>query len=72
MASRITKETAAIQRAIGEKFGNIIMSVSSFFLGYFFAFYWGWILTLILLGSFPVMMCTGTILGISVQGGMVE
>ena len=72
MASRISKETAAIQRAIGEKFGNIIMSISSFLLGYFFAFYWGWILTLILLGSFPVMICTGSFLGISVQGGMVE
>ena len=72
MAARISKETAAIQRGIGEKFGNIIMSVSSFFLGYAFAFYWGWKLTLILLACFPVMMCTGTVLGISVQGGMVE
>ena len=72
MSARISKETAAVQRAIGEKFGNIIMSVASFVLGYLFAFYWGWILTLILLACFPVMMCTGTVLGISVQGGMIE
>ena len=49
MAARIVKETAAIQRAIGEKFGNIVMSIASFFLGYAFAFYWGWKLTLLLL-----------------------
>lgn len=66
MSARISKETAAIQRAIGEKFGNIIMSVASFLLGYIFAFYWGWILTLILLGCLPVMMCTGLILGMTV------
>lgn len=72
MAARIAKETAAIQRAIGEKFGNIVMSAASFFLGYAFAFYWGWKLTLILLACFPVMMCTGTVLGVSLQGGMIE
>lgn len=72
MAARIVKETAAIQRAIGEKFGNIVMSIASFFLGYAFAFYWGWKLTLLLLACFPVMMCTGAVLGISLQGGMVE
>jgi len=72
MAARITKETTAIQRAIGEKFANIIMSVSSFLLGYAFAFYWGWILTLLLLACIPVMACSGLILGVSLQGGMVE
>ena len=72
MASRISKETSAIQRAIGEKFGNIVMSISSFFLGFIFAFYWGWILTLILLGTFPFMMLTGVVMGVTVQGGMVE
>lgn len=72
MSSKISKECSAIQRAIGEKFGNIIMSVSSFFLGYAFAFYWGVYFTLILLGCLPVMMASGLILGISVQGGIVE
>lgn len=72
MAARISKETAAIQRAIGEKFANIVMSVCSFLLGYAFAFYWGWILTLLLLACIPVMGCAGLILGISLQGGMIE
>jgi ATP-binding cassette subfamily B (MDR/TAP) protein 1 len=65
MSARIAKESSAIQRAVGEKFGNIVMSFASFFLGYAFAFYWGWKLTLILLACFPVMACTGTVLGVS-------
>ena len=72
MASRISKEVSAMQRATGEKFGNIIMSVASFFLGYVFSFWWGWILTCILLGGLPVMICVGTVLGVSVSGGVIE
>lgn len=72
MASRISKEVSAIQRAIGEKFGNIIMSVASFFLGYAFSFWWGWILSLILLGGLPIMICVGVALGVAVSGGVVE
>lgn len=48
------------------------MSLSSFVLGYAFAFVWGWKLTLILLACFPVMMCTGTAMGVTVEGGIVE
>lgn len=72
MTSRISKECSAIQRGIGEKFGNIIMSISSFILGYGFAFYLGWILTLILLGGLPLMMGVGGVLGVVVQGGLLE
>lgn len=72
MASRISKEVSAIQRGIGEKFGNIIMSLASFVFGYAFSFYWGWILSLILLGGLPVMICIGGALGLAVSGGVVE
>lgn len=61
-----------MQRGVGEKFGNIIMSVAGMVLGFAFGFYWGWIYTLILMASFPVMMCTGLTLGIMIQGGIVE
>ena len=72
MASRIAKEVSAIQRGIGEKFSNIFMSISSFVLGYVFAFYFGWIMTLILLAGLPVMLCLGVGLGVVVQGGIIE
>ena len=72
MSSKISKECTAIQRGIGEKFGNIVMSISSFCLGYAFAFYWGWKFTLILLACLPVMIFSGTAMGMVSQGGIIE
>lgn len=72
MGSRIAKEVSGMQRGIGEKFGNIFMSVSSFFLSYIFSFYYGWKLTLILLGGVPFVLLTGMFVGIAAQGGIVE
>ena len=39
MAAKIAKETSAMQRGLGEKVGSIIMSFTSFLLGFVFAFY---------------------------------
>ena len=64
MSSRIAKEASGMQRGIGEKFGNIFMSFSSFILGYVFAFYFGWIMTLIHLAGLPVMLLVGAGMGI--------
>ena len=66
MASRISKECSAIQRAAGENLGKIIMSLSSFFLGFIFAFYWGYIFTLILMACIPVLVCLFSIFGLSI------
>ena len=59
MASKISKEISAIQRGTGEKVGSVTQAVSGFILGFVFAFYWGWLLALILLGTLPFMMLTG-------------
>ena len=59
MASKISKEISAIQRGTGEKVGSVTQAVSGFILGFVFAFYWGWMLALILLGTLPFMMLTG-------------
>lgn len=72
MASRISKECSAIQRGLGEKVGNTITAVASFIFGFIFAFYWGWLLTCILLAGFPVIILTGVSLGASLQSGFVE
>ena len=48
------------------------MSSSSFFLGFIFAFYWGLILTLILLVALPVMAIMGMGMAISMQKGFKE
>jgi ATP-binding cassette subfamily B (MDR/TAP) protein 1 len=71
MASRISKECSAIQRATGENLGKIIYSLSAFIFAFVFAFYWGYIFTLILLASVPVVMCVFAIFGLSIQSGIV-
>ena len=72
MASRISKEVSAIQRATGENFGKLMMSFSSVFLGFGFAFFMGWKFTLILMASIPLLICVFLIFGISVRGGILE
>lgn len=65
MASRISKECSAISRGLGEKVGNTITAIASFIFGFGFAFYWGWLLTCILLAGFPIIIATGVALGMS-------
>jgi len=72
MASKIAKEVAAVQRGTGEKIGTIMMSVSSFILGYVAAFYFGWKLTLILLVGLPAVLLSGVAMGASFETGAVE
>jgi len=72
MSARISKEVAAIQRGLGEKIGMVIMSIAAFFFGFGFAFYFGWLLTLILMASFPFMGLMGVGMAYSLQSGMIE
>jgi len=72
VASKISKEVAAVQRGTGEKVGNIIMSGSSFILGFFAAFYFGWKLTLILLAGLPFVLMSGVAMGAMFETGAVE
>jgi ABC-type multidrug transport system fused ATPase/permease subunit len=72
MSSKIAKEVSAIQRGLGEKVGSIFMAISSFCLGFLFAFYFGWLMTLILLVALPVMALMGVGMAISMQDGFKE
>ena len=56
MAAKIAKEVSSIQKGMGEKIGMIVMSTASFFFGFAFAFYWGWLFTLIELAAMPAIM----------------
>lgn len=69
MAAKISKETTAIQRGVGEKVGNVLMSACSFSFGFLFAFYWGWMLTLILLAGLPIMGFMGVGMAMSMSEG---
>lgn len=69
MASKISKEISAIQRGTGEKVGSIIQAVAGFILGFVFAFYWGWLLSLILVGALPFMLLVGIAMAASLTVG---
>jgi ATP-binding cassette subfamily B (MDR/TAP) protein 1 len=71
MSAKIAKEIMAIQRGSGEKVGNTIMSCSMFFLGFAFAFYFGWKLTVILMGVMPVLMFMGIGFSMALESGVV-
>lgn len=57
--SDITKHTASIQRATGDKVGQILFSAAITVAGFFFAFLRGWYLSLLLLCGFPVVASIG-------------
>lgn len=48
------------------------MSFVSFFLGFVVAFFWGWLLTLILLAACPVMTIMGLGMAAAMQDGFKE
>ena len=56
LSARLTKECQAIQRAIGEKYGQIIFSLSMSLSGLALGFAKGWSLTLIMCGIGPIFI----------------
>jgi ATP-binding cassette subfamily B (MDR/TAP) protein 1 len=72
MSSKISKETAAIQRGLSDKIATFIYGISTFFLGLGFSFFYGWFFTCILLVSIPVMAMVGVLIGSIMESGMVE
>ena len=69
MAARIGKETLAIQKAIGEKMGSIIMALAMTVSGIGIAFAKGWSYTLVVLATFPLIMIGTAMMNMVVQGG---
>ena len=72
IASKITKEIAAIKRGTGPKVGSAIMAISSFVCGLAFSFYWGWLMNVILLGFVPVIVGLGVLMAAALQSGLTE
>jgi hypothetical protein len=72
MASKIAKEMGAVRRGTGSKVGNFVMGISSFFLGFAFSFYWGWLMNCILLGFVPIIVVAGVLLAAAMQSGLSE
>ncbi|KAK2412274.1 ABC transporter B family member [Trifolium repens] len=62
VVGRMSGDTVLIQEAMGEKVGKFIQYVSCFLGGLVVAFIKGWLLTLILLSSLPLLVLSGSLM----------
>ena len=69
---KINKETAAMQRGMGNKVAAVLMACFSLIFGFGFAFWWGWLYTLILLASFPALALAGVAMSMAMESGTSE
>jgi ATP-binding cassette subfamily B (MDR/TAP) protein 1 len=72
MAAKISKEISAIQRGNGQKVSSYITGIAGFVFGIGLSFYYGWKLTLILMGSMPILSIIGMMMGAAMVGGTAE
>ncbi|KAG8653337.1 hypothetical protein MANES_05G009400v8 [Manihot esculenta] len=63
---RMSGDTVLIQDAMGEKVGKFLQLVSTFFGGFVVAFIKGWLLTLVLLSSIPLLVLAGAAMSITI------
>ncbi|XVF80464.1 hypothetical protein PTKIN_Ptkin15bG0076000 [Pterospermum kingtungense] len=59
VVGRMSGDTVLIQDAMGEKVGKFLRSVASFIGGFIVAFIKGWLLTLVMLSSLPLLVIAG-------------
>ncbi|XP_059629369.1 ABC transporter B family member 11-like isoform X1 [Cornus florida] len=59
VVGRMSGDTVLIQDAMGEKVGKFLQLVSTFFGGFVIAFIKGWLLTVVMLSSVPLLVIAG-------------
>ncbi|KAK9733047.1 hypothetical protein RND81_04G040000 [Saponaria officinalis] len=64
VVERMSGDTVLIQDAMGEKVGKFIESISTFIGGFVIAFSRGWLLTLVMLSSMPLLVIAGSLMSI--------
>ncbi|KAL1216232.1 ABC transporter B family member 21 [Cardamine amara subsp. amara] len=67
VVGRMSGDTVLIQDAMGEKVGKAIQLVSTFIGGFVIAFTEGWLLTLVMLSSIPLLVMSGAALAIVIS-----
>lgn len=72
LSARVGKEILAIQKALGEKMGTIILAFAMTFAGLAFAFSKGWSFSLVLLAAFPFLGVTTSLTTKVMQSGFQE
>ncbi|KAB2625083.1 hypothetical protein D8674_016743 [Pyrus ussuriensis x Pyrus communis] len=67
IVGRMSGDTVLIQAAMGEKVGSFIQLIATFIGGFVIAFVKGWLLTLIMLSSLPLLVLSGAVIGIIIS-----
>ncbi|XP_021738589.1 ABC transporter B family member 11-like [Chenopodium quinoa] len=67
VVGRMSGDTVLIQDAIGEKVGKFLQMISTFITGFIIAFIKGWLLTLVMLSSIPLLAIAGAIMTITIS-----
>jgi ATP-binding cassette subfamily B (MDR/TAP) protein 1 len=67
VVGRMSGDTVLIQDAMGEKVGKAIQLVSTFIGGFVIAFTEGWLLTLVMVSSIPLLVMSGAALAIVIS-----
>ncbi|CAB4029928.1 multidrug resistance 1-like, partial [Paramuricea clavata] len=66
--SRLSDDLNKIADGIGHKFASFQYCIAGFICGYILGFFYGWILTLVILSLFPVIALSGGFLGWVITG----
>ncbi|KAK4559526.1 hypothetical protein RGQ29_008657 [Quercus rubra] len=64
VVSRMSGDTVLIQDAMGEKVGKFLQLTTTFIGGFVIAFIKGWLLTLVMLSSIPLLVASGAVMSI--------
>ncbi|KAL2510438.1 ABC transporter B family member 4 [Abeliophyllum distichum] len=67
VVGRMSGDTVLIQDAMGEKVGKFIQLLSTFLGGFVIAFIQGWLLTLVMLTSIPLLVISGGVMSIALS-----
>ncbi|XWS31898.1 hypothetical protein CRYUN_Cryun23aG0115300 [Craigia yunnanensis] len=67
VVGRMSGDTVLIQDAMGEKVGKFLQLVSTFFGGFVIAFIKGWLLTLVMLSSIPLLVKSGGVMALIIS-----
>ncbi|MBA0717845.1 hypothetical protein Golax_005625 [Gossypium laxum] len=67
VVGRMSGDTVLIQDAMGEKVGKVLQLLSTFFGGFIIAFVKGWLLTLVMLSSIPLLVISGATMAVIIS-----
>ncbi|KAG8389626.1 hypothetical protein BUALT_Bualt02G0248600 [Buddleja alternifolia] len=67
VVGRMSGDTVLIQEAMGEKVGKFMQLIATFLGGFVIAFIKGWLLTLVMLSSIPLLVISGALMSIALS-----